>query len=155
MKVDVKSVKNNQLQNQLNNLLKGKMKLKVGFLENSQYTDENITTPQVAANNEYGHITKDGKHVPARPFMQQTVQKNSKKWFDIFEKKLVEFNFDVNKTLNFLGLVAMENVKETIVNGNYAPLSQYTIDKKGHSKPLIDTKHMLNSVDYEIENGDK
>ena len=154
MKVDIKSVKNNKVENDLKKLLVGKMRLKVGFLENSKYPNEDITTPEVAAKNEYGSINKDGTHIPPRPFMKQTVDKNEKKWSEIFEKKMIEFNLDIEKTLNFIGLIAMGDVKETIINGDFAPLSQYTIDKKGTNKPLIDTTHMLNSVDYEIDEGE-
>ncbi len=32
-------------------------------------------------------------------------------------------------------------------------LSPVTIAKKGFSKPLIETSHMLNSVDYDIKDG--
>ncbi len=148
MKVSIEKKVNEKLANKLKKMIDdSKKELRVGFLEGSYYPDSDKTTAEVAALNEYGH-----EEVPPRPFMKQTIDANNKKWMEIFEKKLKDFDYNIEKTLNFLGLIAMGNVKETILKGNFAPLSAETIKKKGHSKPLIDTTHMLNSVEYEIKN---
>ena len=100
MKVNIKQQTNNKAQQKIKKFIEdSKNELKVGFLENSKYPDEDITTVQVAVNNEYGHITKDGAVVPARPFMKQTVEKNKSRWMNLFEKKIEQFDLDIIKTL--------------------------------------------------------
>jgi hypothetical protein len=44
-------------------------------------------------------------------------------------------------------------LRESIIKTNAPPLSPRTIARKGFAKPLIDTSHMINSVDYEVRFG--
>lgn len=48
------------------------------------------------------------------------------------------------------GMEGAEAIKDSILNGPWEPNSEETIKLKGSSKPLIDTKHMTNSVTYVI-----
>ena len=41
-------------------------------------------------------------------------------------------------------------LKQSIVDTNEPPLAASTIARKGFAKPLVDTGHMLQSVDYEV-----
>ena len=49
-----------------------------------------------------------------------------------------------------LGTFVVQKIKKTIANGNFATLNPQTIKKKGHSKPLMDTHSLYESIDYEI-----
>ena len=49
-----------------------------------------------------------------------------------------------------IGLVASNDVKEYFVMGDFEPLKQKTIDRKGSSKPLIDTSELRNSITWEV-----
>ena len=41
-------------------------------------------------------------------------------------------------------------LQQSIVDLTDPPLAPETIARKGSAKPLVDTGHMLNSVDYEV-----
>lgn len=49
-----------------------------------------------------------------------------------------------------IGLQASSDVKDYIASGSFTPLKQKTIDRKGSSKPLMDTAEMMNSIGYEV-----
>ena len=49
-----------------------------------------------------------------------------------------------------LGTFVVQKIKKTIASGNFAALNPQTIKKKGHSKPLMDTRSLYNSINYEI-----
>ena len=42
-------------------------------------------------------------------------------------------------------------LRESIINLTEPPLAPATVARKGSDKPLVDTGHMLASVDYEVE----
>ena len=54
-----------------------------------------------------------------------------------------------------LGALAGEAIagqlRQSIVDTNSPALAESTIRRKGFSKPLVDTGHMLQSVDYEVK----
>ena len=49
-----------------------------------------------------------------------------------------------------LGTFIVQKIKKTIASGNFAALNPQTVKKKGHSKPLMDTHSLYNSINYEI-----
>ena len=50
-----------------------------------------------------------------------------------------------------LGVTVKGIVQEEIVEGDFAPNATSTIKKKGSERPLIDTGHMRQSVNYVIK----
>lgn len=55
--------------------------------------------------------------------------------------------------LNQIGNYIEGLVKKKIKNGPFVPLSPATINRKGSSKPLIDTGHLRQSIRYIIDKG--
>lgn len=91
--------------------------------------------------------------IPARPFLIPTIQNNSQKYVGLmaqgFRSALAD-GTDPDVIYEKIGLQASSDVKDYIASGSFAPLKQKTIDRKGSSKPLIDTAEMMNSIGYEV-----
>lgn len=86
--------------------------------------------------------------IPSRPFFRNAIADNRKDWKKKYALLLKKNNFDVaTKTL---AEIIVGDIKKSITTLQNPPLAKSTIKRKGFSKPLIDTGHMLNSVDYRI-----
>lgn len=121
--------------------------LRVGFLENATYPDgEHVAT--IAASNEFGN---PGNNQPPRPFFRNMVAANSPAWPLEIGKVVRAVDFDGKKTLQLMGERIKDQLQGSIRELVEPPLSPYTIQKKGFDKPLIETSHMLNSVDYDVK----
>lgn len=111
------------------------------------YPTNNAT---IAASHELGAPTRG---IPARPFLIPTIQNNSRKYTDLmaqgFRNALAD-GTDPDVVYEKIGLQASSDVKDYIAAGSFAPLKQKTIDRKGSSKPLMDTAEMMNSIGYEV-----
>lgn len=118
--------------------------LKVGFLEGSTYPDGRPTAT-VAAINEWG-----SQNAPPRPFFRDMIKTNSHRWAPNVATALKISDYDSNKALTLMGMEIKEELQDSIRSGDYAPLAASTIARKGFDKPLIDTSHMINSVDYRV-----
>lgn len=160
MSIKFKSGKSSiDVQSKLSTLLKANKKVvAVGILKdfNSKYEDgENVV--DVAILNEFGGTSKiDGNivDIPSRPFMRQTKSKNT---FELnrlrkaLVNKMISGKISLDDSLNKLGIFYSNAIKYTIQHGEFVPNHPLTIKRKGAGKrPLIDTKRMLNSVNYKI-----
>lgn len=118
--------------------------LRVGFLEGAKYPD-GTPVPLVAAINEYG---KKGQ--PPRPYFRNMIAKNGPRWPEQLGKIAVAADYDMALTLERMGQLIAGQLQKSIRDFTDPPLSPVTVARKGFSKPLIDTAHMLNSVAYEV-----
>lgn len=123
--------------------------LRVGFLEGATYPDGE-SVPMVAAANEFGDPAMNR---PPRPFFRNMIADKSPKWGDDIGKIAVATNYDTSTLLPLMGERIKDQLQGSIREFYDPPLSPYTIKKKGNDKPLIETSHMLNSVDYDIKDG--
>lgn len=121
--------------------------LKVGFLDGSAYPD-GTSTPMVAASNEFGN---PANNQPPRPFFRNMISEKSPEWPDDIAKILKATGFDGSATFSLMGERIKGQLQQSIRDFSEPALSEATIKKKGFAKPLIDTSHMINSVDYKIE----
>ena len=121
--------------------------LRVGFLSNARYPD-GTPVAMVAAIQDFG---APAAGIPPRPFFRNMIAAKSGEWAWAVELNLKATNYDVNKTLTLVGEGIAGQLKQSIVDLVDPPLKPSTIRKKhGVTKPLIDTGHMLASVDYEV-----
>jgi len=120
--------------------------LRVGFLEGATYPDGKPVA-MIAAIQEFG---APRANIPPRPFFRNMIAKKSKEWPRAVADLLVQNDYDVARTLDQAGFAIEGQLRQSIQQTNAPPLAQSTIDRKGHSKPLVDTGHMLNSVDHEV-----
>lgn len=103
---------------------------------------------EVAAANEWGDPA-NGR--PPRPFFRSMIAKESPKWGENFAKALVFTDYDAHKSLQLMGEDIAGALRQSINEFTTPPLKPSTIKAKGFDKPLIDTSHMINSIDYEVE----
>lgn len=120
--------------------------VRVGFLENATYPD-GTSVPMVAAIQEFG-APKAG--IPPRPFFRNMIAAKSAEWGPAVGAALVANDYDVHRTLAQTGDGIKGQLQQSIVDTNSPPLAASTVERKGFAKPLVDTGHMLNSVDYDV-----
>lgn len=122
-------------------------KLKVGFLEGATYPDGTYVA-MVAAIQNYG-APRAG--IPPRPFFSNVIADKSDGWGDALARNLQAADFNSEPALKLLGELIKGQVQQSIRDTNDPPLKPATVKRKGFAKPLIDTSHMINSVDYAVE----
>ncbi|WP_313449686.1 hypothetical protein [Atlantibacter hermannii] len=125
--------------------------LRVGFLENATYPDGQQVA-MVAAANEFGN---PANNQPPRPFFRNMIADNKDTWPDDIGRIAQATDFDGEQTLGLMGEHIKGQLQQSIRELMEPPLSPVTIEKKGFDKPLIGTGHMLNSVDYDIRDGEE
>jgi len=123
----------------------GRPVVNVGFLEGATYPGGQ-SVAEVAAYNEFGT-----RSMPPRPFFRRMIVDKSHEWGPAAANLLISTNYDVHKTLMLVGEGVKGQLQQSINDLTSPPLAQSTIDRKGFSKPLIDTSVMINSVDYEVK----
>lgn len=121
--------------------------VKVGFLEGSTYPD-GTPVAMVAAIQNYG---APAAGIPARPFFSNMVAEKSPKWGEQMAAVAKANDFDAHKTLDAMGQGIQGQLQAAISDFDSVPLAASTVAKKGFDKQLIDTNHMRNSADYEVE----
>lgn len=119
--------------------------LRVGFLENARYPDGK-SVAMIAAINEYGRPPVQ----PPRPFFRNMIAAKQDEWAPAIAGLLQANNFDARIALEQAGAAIAGQLRQSIVDLLTPPLAPSTIRRKGFSKPLVDTGHMLNSVDHEV-----
>lgn len=121
--------------------------VRVGFLSGATYPNTGESVALVAYANEYGDSSR-GR--PPRPFFRNMIAEHQGTWGAALAKNLKATNYDGRKALERMGQGIAGQLKQSIVDLTDPPLAPSTVARKGFSKPLIDTSHMLNSVDYEV-----
>lgn len=121
--------------------------LRVGFLEGSTYPD-GTSTPMVAAIHNFG---APGAGIPPRPFFSNVVAKGRRTWGQALVSLLKQEDYDATRALQLMGEGIKGQIQNEINNGSFTPLKPATVRRKGFDKPLVDTGHMVNSVDYEVK----
>ena len=138
-------VKNIDLRKKLNEM--HNKKVSVGYFSNSTYAD-GTPVAFVASIMEFGEM-----HTPARPTIRPSLEKNKAKYYDLINKAIVNSlnGSDFKTGLMIVGKMGAEDIQAEIRNLQNPPLSIKTIFKKGHSKPLMDTKVMFQSVAFKVD----
>lgn len=120
--------------------------LRVGFLEDTTYPD-GTSVPLVAIINEYGAPSRGQ---PPRPFFRNAIARGKTHWGQDLADLLQKNDFEAGPALKAMGEQIEGEIKQSINDFTSPGLKPSTIARKGFSKPLIETSHMVNSVDYEI-----
>lgn len=121
--------------------------VRVGFLEGATYPD-GTPVATVAAINNFG---APAAGIPARPFFSDMVADKHGDWGQRLGKILQSNGYDGTRALATLGEGIAGQLRQAIVATNDPPLSLVTIARKGSEKPLVDTGHLLASVDTELD----
>jgi hypothetical protein len=123
--------------------------VKAGFLANAKYPD-GTSVAEVAAANEFG---VPSRNQPPRPFFRNMLAEHRHEWPEQLATRLLSSKYNADQVMNQMGLLLQSEIRDSIQQLRDPPLSPRTIAAKGFDKPLIDTAHMLNSADYEVDNG--
>ncbi|QHJ84130.1 MAG: hypothetical protein [Bacteriophage sp.] len=126
-------------------------KLYVGVTKSS-----NSRPKDGASNALIAYVHEFGIGVPERSFLRSTVLEQGQKYLAIQRDNIIPAikggAMTADEAYRRLGIVASNDVKLKITNGPFTALDQKTIDRKGSSKPLIDTGELRQSITYEVRN---
>ena len=93
--------------------------------------------------------------IPQRDPLRPPLIANAQRYTDLMAqgiKNALADGTDPNVVYEKIGIVAVNDVNDYFVNGSFKPLDQKTIDRKGSSKPLIDTEELRGAITYEVRN---
>lgn len=121
--------------------------VRVGFLEGARYPDGKPVA-MIAAIQEYGAPSVG---IPPRPFFRNMIKDKSEEWPAGIAIQLKETDYDAPMTMARTGEAIAGQLRQSIIDTNMPPLAESTIRRKGFDKPLVDTGHMLNSINYEVK----
>lgn len=126
-----------------------KLEVRVGFQRGDAQEEDGTDMCDVAAYNELGT-----DHIPARPFIRQSVDDNESKIKSFLKGEVKDFaqGKSAEQILKEIGIFQKDLMQDKITSGSFAPNAESTIKKKGSSKPLVDTGRMRQSVNYVIQN---
>jgi hypothetical protein len=88
--------------------------------------------------------------VPPRPFFRNMLDTKAKAWGQQAGKVLKAADYDAKTTLGRMGELIKGQLQGSIRELQSPPLASSTVRAKGFAKPLIDSGHLLASVDYEV-----
>ena len=121
--------------------------VKVGFLAGATYPD-GTPVAMIAAIQNFGAPSRG---IPPRPFFSNMVRGKGPEWPAAIAGLLKANDYDALRTLQQTGEAVAGQLRQSIRDTNAPPLAPSTIRRKGFDKPLIDTGHMWNSIDYEVK----
>ena len=93
--------------------------------------------------------------IPQRDPLRPPLIANAQRYTDLMAqgiKNALANGTDPKLVYEKIGIVATNDVYDYFVTGNFKPLNQKTIDRKGSSKPLIDTEELRGAISYEVRN---
>lgn len=125
--------------------------VKIGVLSSAGEYEKggHASLADVATWNEFGTTRS-----PSRPFMAQTFDENQEETKAFIEKeqgRVLDGKQTEAQALARIGVFYEGKTKQTFVKGEFAPNAPYTIERKGSSRPLIDTGRLLRqSITHEV-----
>lgn len=127
------------------------MHVEIGFFPEAHYPDGKPVA-YIATIQEFGY--PEGG-IPARPFFRPTITQNKTEYGQQFAGamagtlagKIPSFA----SALEQIGGLAAGDISKAISRVTNPPLAQATIDRKGSSKPLVDSGLMIQSVTYKVD----
>ena len=90
---------------------------------------------------------------PERPIFRNGIRKNIKEFQRLGRVNLMliaQGQMTTDRALGLIGATAAGRIKQEFGSSDLAPNKQSTIDRKGSSKPGIDTAQTKNSVTWEV-----
>lgn len=125
-----------------------------GFFADATYPD-GTSVATVAASNEFGD---PGHNQPPRPFFRLAIAENQDEWSSALARGLSN-GIDARTVFEVIGAKMQGDIQQSIASLMDPALSQATIDRRRSrkvlpnksTKPLVDTRVMITSVDYEVK----
>jgi hypothetical protein len=114
--------------------------------------DDGLSNAQLAYIHEHGSPLNN---IPARPFFEPGLAEGRPE-IEAVARQATKRALDqgteqaVVEGAKMMGLAAENAVKRKILTGKFVPLKPATIKRKGHSKPLIDTGQLYDSITSQV-----
>lgn len=124
----------------------------VGVHESARPYEDKSSVQMVATVQEYGS-TNTPHPIPERSYMRSTEEESRSEMNDKMKSDLPLIALGqktVKKSLSEVGFVMKERVKSKIEQISSPRNAESTVKAKGFNNPLIDTRHLKNSIDYEV-----
>lgn len=119
-------------------------------------TAEHNARPDGGSNALIGAVHEFGSPsngIPERSWLRSTMMEQGDKYARLMAENVpqaIANGTSAEVAYNKVGETAANDVKVKIGSGNFTPLKQATIDRKGSSKPLIDDGHFRRSISHEV-----
>ena len=127
--------------------------VRVGFLEGAECgRDKQESAPSIA------YILENGApaaNIPPRPFFRHMINRRSKTWSKMLFALLKHHSYDVRLSLKGVGLRMGEELQVEMIELQDPSNAPSTIARKGFNNPLIDSRNLLRSIEFEVEGGEK
>ncbi len=110
----------------------------------------NIGLAEIAFIMEKGSVVNN---IPARPFMQQTRERNEKRVLGLSKKLLKNLSNGSTTAMDAikkLGVTYEGAMKRIFIEGSFAPNAPATVRRKKSSRPLIDTGLLRQSIKHKV-----
>ena len=127
------------------------MKLEVGLFDEDK-NEDGVSLASIGESLEEGYTTPLGYRVPERRFMLGASNK-SNEWQKLVKDKILKegLDFDQESCFNELSDKVVSDIKESIDNGDWDKLSDWTIAERRErgnesTKPLRDTETMYKAI---------
>lgn len=147
MKVTVNSTNGKGIKKLFNRLEKGSVD--VGILTGEgKHEDSDLSVATVGFFNEFGTST-----IPERSFIRSTINGKSK---EIKKVAAAQYKLVLNgkisneKGLGILGAFTAGLIQQTFTSNDWPDNTQSTINKKGSSRPLVDTGQLRQSISWKV-----
>jgi hypothetical protein len=105
----------------------------------------------IAAVHEFGSVTRG---IPERSFLRAGIRENQADFVRLNRVNLAKVaagRMHVRDALGQLGAMAAGKVQTKITDGPFEPLKAATINRKGSSKPLINTGNMRQAITWKVD----
>lgn len=96
----------------------------------------------------------ESKNIPARPFMQVTMDADRRKFSNTTDKLIGAIQagkLNPIIALNLIGAQIARAMQRRLTITKWAPNAPATVRRKGSSRPLIDTGRLRRSITWEVE----
>lgn len=123
--------------------------VEVGFFPEATYPD-GTPVAYIAAIHEFGYPQGN---IPARSYFRPTVDKESDNWGRQFAGAMagaIKGEVEFTGALEMIGGMAAGDVAKTMKQLTRPPLSEETIRRKGHSKLLVDSGTLFQSITHKV-----
>lgn len=117
---------------------------------------DGVTNVDVGTWMEFGTLTPDGRvHVPARPFLRSTLDTRKPKILQFAATRIrrsLQGKATPATALGEIGAFVVGQVQTRIASNDppFTALADSTTERKGSTKPLIDSGQLRSSITYEV-----
>ena len=127
----------------------GEKKLTIGFHETGaikriRHKKNSKPMSVVAAQNHFG-VPND--NIPARPFLDVGFKKGIKDYIKLMHIQ-IKLGLPITDTIDDIGNHAVTNIQLYIMNLKEPRNAPSTIKKKGYNNPLVETRQMMEAVNF-------